>query len=194
MKNDNFIPKNKFEELLKDRTSPEDITKILGAYEMSEAAHYNKLTPSGYPVFHHSTRVTNILISELGIFSTDLIIASLLHNVLFNTDDITISILEYNFGTEVTYMIQKFTDDYKIRMGLIDQINPVSDLDDECLMLILCDCLDILRSDDFKHFLNPFSYIQVISERYIPESEKRQNQYISKLISECKKEINKLKA
>jgi (p)ppGpp synthase/HD superfamily hydrolase len=189
---ENFLSKTTLEKLLLDKVSPADISKVIGSYEMSEAAHIGQLTPTGYPIFHHSTRVAKILITELNIFEPDLIVASILHNILINSDDITLTILDYNFGSNVSYLIQRITDDFKIRIGLSNAVMELDRIDDDCLIIILSDCLDILRSNDFVNFLNPFSFMDQISHRYFPTAEKRKNENISFLLDQCKKEINKI--
>jgi hypothetical protein len=192
MIDENFLSKSTLENLLRDKISPAEISKVIGAYEMSEAAHIGQVTPLGYPTFYHSTRVANIILTELNIYDTDIIVSALLHNILMNSDDISLTILDYNFGSIVSYLIQRMTDDYKIRIGLTNTVDDPDRIDDDCLTIILCDCLDILRSNDFLNFLNPFTYMDQISKRYFQTAEKRTNKNISFLLNECKKEINKI--
>ncbi len=192
MIDENFISKITLEELLRDKISPAEISKVIGAYEMSEAVLIGQLTPSGFPIFYHSTRVAKILLTELNIFEPDLIVATLLHNILINSDEISLTILDYNFGSNVSYLVQRITDDYKIRIGLSIAVMEPDRIDDDCLIIILSDCLDILRSNDFLNFLNPFAFMDQISQRYFPAAETRTNKNISFLLNNCKKEINKI--
>ena len=190
MPEENYLKKAELEELLTDKLNPEDISKIIGAYEMAEEAQIGRLTPTGEPKFYHNTRVCRIILNELDINRPDMLITALLHNILRESDDITISIIDYNFGSYVAYLVQLICDDAE-RHETVDSISPDA-IDDDALIIILSDFLDILRTFDFSKLLNPFIYIQDIKERYFATSQKRENDKIRYLENQLRKEFNKI--
>ena len=115
-KND-YLSKADLKELLNDRINPEDTSIIIGAYEMAENAEAGETDPTGAPKFYHNTRVCRILIDELSVSAPELLITALLHNILSASSEITISIIDYNFGSYVAYLVQLISDDYAERKG-----------------------------------------------------------------------------
>jgi len=192
MLNEDFLKKSELLNLISKKIQPDSINKIMGAYEMSETSQIGHLDPNGSPKFYHTSRVCKILIKELSVFEPDLIIASLLHNILFNSKDITISIIDYNFGSYVAYLVQILTDDYSERVGEKISTIDINNLSNDSLTLILCDCLEIVRTYDFSNTLNPFQYINTIIKRYFETAKTRQDKNIDYLVIELKKEFNKL--
>lgn len=189
---DDYLSKNQLEDILAERVQPEDLNKILGAYEMAEEANSGETIPGGIPKFYHTTRVCRILLNELNINEPDLIITALLHNILSHSSEITIEIIDYNFGSYVAYLVQLISDDFAERIGArATNINPDS-IDTEALYIILSDCLDILRTLDTSSLINPFTYIEDIKKRYFETSSKRQDNKITYLINELRKEFNKI--
>ena len=189
---DDYLSKSRLEEILSDRVHPEDLNKIIGAYEMAEEANSDDTIPGGTPKFYHTTRVCRILLNELHINEPDLIITSLLHNILSYSSEITVEIIDYNFGTYVAYLVQLINDDFAERIGAENNyINPDT-IDTEALYIILSDCLDILRTLDTSSLINPFTYIEDIKKRYFATAEKRQDDKITYLLNELKKEFNKI--
>ncbi len=187
-----FLSKDELEHILTERVNPEDISKIIGAYEMAEEALSDATDTTGAPKFYHTTRVCKILLQELGIHEPDLIIAALLHNILLHSSEITLEILNYNFGSYVSYLIQLINDDYAERKGTELSIIPPDSLDTQTLYIILCDYLDILRTMDIASTLNPFKYIEEIKKRYFGTAFKREDDKITYLLNELKKEFNKI--
>lgn len=187
-----FLSKDELEHILTERVNPEDISKIIGAYEMAEEALSDATDPTGAHKFYHTTRICKILLQELGIHEPDLIIAALLHNILLHSSEITLEILNYNFGSYVSYLIQLINDDYAERKGTKSSTIPPDSLDTQALYIILCDYLDILRTMDFASPLNPFKYIEEIKKRYFATAYKRDDDKITYLLNELKKEFNKI--
>lgn len=187
-----FLSKDELEHILTERVNPEDISKIIGAYEMAEEALSDAIDPTGAPKFYHTTRVCKILLQELGIHEPDLIIAALLHNILLHSSEITLEILNYNFGSYVSYLIQLINDDYAERKGTKSSTIPPDSLDTQALYIILCDYLDILRTMEIASTLNPFKYIEEIKKRYFATAIKREDDKITYLLNELKKEFNKI--
>ena len=147
-KND-YLSKADLKELLNDRINPEDTSIIIGAYEMAENAEAGETDPTGAPKFYHNTRVCRILIDELSVSAPELLITALLHNILSASSEITISIIDYNFGSYVAYLVQLISDDYAERKGDKAPAINIESIDDDALIIILSDCLDILRTFDF---------------------------------------------
>jgi (p)ppGpp synthase/HD superfamily hydrolase len=192
MPKDNYLKKAELEELLSDKLNPEDISKIIGAYEMAEEAQEGELDPAGEPKFHHNTHVCRIVLNELSITEPDILITALLHNILKKSSEISLSIIDYNFGSSVAYLVQLICDDDAERRGDKQQtINPDT-IDDDALIVILSDFLDILRTFDTSKLLNPFVYINHIKQRYFATAQNRSNEKIRYLITELQKEFNKI--
>jgi (p)ppGpp synthase/HD superfamily hydrolase len=190
-KND-YLSKADLKELLNDRINPEDTSIIIGAYEMAENAEAGETDPTGAPKFYHNTRVCRILIDELSVSAPELLITALLHNILSASSEITISIIDYNFGSYVAYLVQLISDDYAERKGDKAPAINIESIDDDALIIILSDCLDILRTFDFGKLLNPFAYIDEIKKRYFPVALNRNKMEITYLINELRKEFNKI--
>lgn len=192
MFNDDFLTKEELQEIITKKINPDDISRIIGAYEMAETSQINQIAPDGSPKFYHTTRVCKLLLYELEIFEPDIIITSLLHNILTNQSEITINIVEYNFGTYVAYLTQLVHDDYKQRTGQSLQRKPMITNDQSALIVILADCLDTVRTLDFGTMINPFQYIHDIDKRYFSIASEMNNESINKIIKLLKIEFNKI--
>ncbi len=192
MSKNDYLSKAELEEILNDKINPEDVSKIIGAYEMAEDAESNATDPTGTPKFYHNTRVCRILIDELSITEPNLLIAALLHNILLSSSEISSSIIDYNFGSYVAYLVQFMCDDYRERQKDKPEKINIDYLDDDALIIILSDFLDMLRTFDFDKLLNPFTYIEDIKKRYFPLATKSDNDEIAYLIKEIRNEFNKI--
>jgi (p)ppGpp synthase/HD superfamily hydrolase len=192
MQPDNYFSKHDLEKILQDKIKPEEIGRIIAAYEIAESSLSDKFDPNGQPKFFHSTRLSKILLDELKISEPDIIISSLLHNILINTDDISISLIDYNFGSTVAYYVQILSDDYLILTRQKKEHLNLDFVDDDVLILMLTDCLDVIRSYDFQNFLNPFAYLDDIKNRYFEIAKKRDNEKIHYLLKEMIISFNKL--
>jgi len=192
MFNSDYLTKEELEEIITKKINPDDISRILGAYEMAETSQLNQIAPDGSPNFYHTTRVCKLLLKELEIFEPDLIITSLLHNILTNRSEITLNIVEYNFGSYVAYLTQLVHDDYYQRTGQSSQRKLISKIDQSAMIIILADCLDTVRTLDFGTMINPFQYMNDINVRYFSIAAGMNNETIDKLIKLLQIEYNKL--
>lgn len=191
MYQEQFLSRKDLETYITDKIKPEDVSKIIGAYDMAEIAMQGLKNSHGVSQFRHTTRICRIITEELKILETDLIIAALLHNILLHNTGIAPTIIDYNFGSYVAYLVQIVTDDYYSRYSDYIKLN-IDTLDDDAMILILTDCLDELRSIDFGEILNPIGFIENIKNRYFIICEPNENESIKYLISEIKKERNKI--
>ena len=192
MYQDYYFEKTDLEKLISGKIKPEDISRIIGAYEMAETSQSGLTDTNGLPKFYHTSRLPKILIQELEIYEPDLIISALLHNLLIHCKELTISLVDYNFGSSVAYYVQLLTDDYLILTRQKAEELDLTFIDDEALILILTDCLDVIRTYDFMTFLNPFAYLDDIKKRYFMIAKKRDNEKIHYLLKEIRKVFNEL--
>ncbi len=90
---------------------------IRKAFDMALEAHKDTRRKSGEPYIYHPLAVAQIAAEEIGLGTTS-IVCALLHDVVEDTD-ITLNIIEHNFSTKVTRIIDGLT---KIA-GVFDQTN-----------------------------------------------------------------------
>src|SRR5690242_20165150 len=72
--------------LLAERLGEEDLGLVRRAYEVARAAHEGQLRDEGTPYIIHPIRVATLLVEELHNYSTHLICAALLHDVIEDSD------------------------------------------------------------------------------------------------------------
>ena len=191
MYQEQFLSRQNLESYITGKIKPEDVSKIIGAYDMAEIAMQGLKNSQGVLQFRHTSRVCRIITEELNILETDLILAALLHNILLNNTGIAPTIIDYNFGSYVAYLVQIVADDYFSRYSDYIKLN-IENLDNDALILILADSLDELRSLDFGEILNPIGFIENIKNRYFRICEAKENESVKYLINEIKKERNKI--
>lgn len=90
---------------------------IRQAFDMALEAHKNMRRKSGEPYIYHPLAVAKIAAEEIGLGTTS-IVCALLHDVVEDTD-ITLKVVEHNFGNKVARIIDGLT---KIS-GVFDQTN-----------------------------------------------------------------------
>lgn len=173
------------------------IQKVLDAYEMARSVHEYQVRNDGTPYFSHSARSTKILIDELQIFDEDVLIASLLQDVLEDSDTITRGVLEYNFGSYVAYVVEMLTKDLRRAVKNPDEVDlefvmRLNSASDDCLVIKLAARLDNIRCLTFNLKRNPLVYLSTTLERYVPIAERRNNAYLHRLAAEIRKEANKV--
>lgn len=81
--------------------------RAVKAVNLAEELHKNTFRKSGEPYISHPCRITNALIS-LGINDEDILIGSMLHDVLEDTD-VTEEVLSGYFGEDATRIIKLVT-------------------------------------------------------------------------------------
>ncbi|MCU0330449.1 MAG: HD domain-containing protein [Candidatus Kapabacteria bacterium] len=177
--------------------SPLVVTKVLDAYEMSHSVHEYQRRNDGTPYFWHSTRVARILLDELNVRDGDLLIAGLLHDVLEDSDTITKSVLEYNFGAYPAFLVDILTKDLakaKLDPEAVDlaHAQSLTTAPDDALVIKLVSRLDNFRCLEFNLKRNPLSYIQNTLDRYIPLCTIRKHPALAYLTTQLRLEANKI--
>lgn len=193
MENDLLFTKDELEKCLADISSSADICRIFGAYDMAENAYLNRYRRSGAPHFFHISRICRIIVKELKISEPDLIAASMLQDILVIGCGINQEVIEYNFGSYVSYLIESLTNEnirQKQREFTLENISELGGPDG--LILRLAKSLDNLRYLDFEFSDNPISYLNSIMTKYFKLSIQTDNPHVRHLIAEIRKESNKL--
>ena len=98
--------------LLAERLGDADLALVRRAYEVARSAHEGQLRDEGTPYIIHPIRVATLLVEELHNYSTHLICAALLHDVIEDSD-ITRKQIARMFGKEVArvvWLLTKFED------------------------------------------------------------------------------------
>jgi len=188
-----FYSKEELERDLQPIQDSAQILKILGAYDMAESVYLNRYRANGNPHFFHISRICRIIISELKILESDIVIASMLQDVLNMSREINPEVLDYNFGSYVSYLIDSLTEEYKRQKQMDWKIEHIQDLGGpDGLIIRLSKCLDNLRFLDFDIVQNPISYLNSIKLKYFDVAEHIENKHISYLLNEIRKESNKI--
>ena len=187
------------ENLLADlmgKVDPLELNKIESAYEMADNALYDKLLNDGTSLFFHSTRVCKILIQELAIDEPELLISSLLHEVILHCEDINSEIITFNFGNYVSFMSEILNDEIEIfalKNNEIENLQKISNrvpLDDYLIMK-LAEILDKTRSIDSTINFNPMSEFHSLTANVLPFAENNPNSKIQYLVNAIKHEKNR---
>ncbi|MBN9399203.1 MAG: bifunctional (p)ppGpp synthetase/guanosine-3',5'-bis(diphosphate) 3'-pyrophosphohydrolase ['Candidatus Kapabacteria' thiocyanatum] len=194
--NRTFLSYEELEARLAAKVEPLAISRVLDAYEMARNVHEFQKRNDGTPYFYHSTRVARILMDELGAYDTDLLIAALLHDVLEDSDTITKAVLDYNFGSYVTYLVVTLTKDlskHKTDPDTVDiaHAEVLKSAGEDCLLIKLAARLDNFRCLYFNLKRNPLIYVRNTFERYLPLADATQNRGLHHLAAEIRKEANK---
>lgn len=194
--NTTFLRIEELEARLATNGDPIHATKVLDAYEMARSVHEFQTRNDGAPYFYHSTRVARILMDELGIYDADLLIASMLHDVLEDSDTITKTVLEYNFGSYVAYLVDTLTKDLSKARNDPDGVDvahaeALKSASEDALIVKLASRLDNFRCLGYNLKRNPLVYIRNTTERYLPLADASVNPHLHKLAEEIRKESNK---
>lgn len=195
--NQTFLSKSELREKLLPVIGAVELNRIMCAYEMAENVHQFQLRNDGTPYFWHPTRVTRILLDELGIKEPDVLVAALLHDTLEDSDILNPEVLEYNFGPYVSFMVETLTKEIRVEDGpLREQIDKeyverLKQSPEDCRIIKLADRLDNFRCLEFNLKRNPYKYVKETSEHYMPMAEGSQNMHMMYLLKELKKERNK---
>jgi GTP pyrophosphokinase len=195
--NQTFLSKTELRERLMPVVGAVELNKVLNAYEMAENVHQFQRRNDGTPYFWHPTRVTKILLDELGITDPDVLITGLMHDTLEDSDILTPEVLEYNFGPYVGYMIETLTKDVKVEDGPLretidkEYVERLKQSPEDCRIIKLADRLDNIRCLGFNLKRNPYKYVKETSERYMPMAEGSDNMHLMYLLKELRAERNK---
>ncbi len=172
------------------------LSRVLDAYEMAASVHEFQTRNDGTPYFYHCTRTARILLDELAVYDTDILIASLLHDVLEDSETITRGVLEFNFGSYVAYMVEVLTKDLdRARLDPeavdLEHADILSRASEDCLMIKLAARLDNVRCLAFNLKRNPLVYLRNTLERYVPIAEGSSSPQLQLLASKIRLEANK---
>lgn len=193
MDSKSYFSREELENLIAGKSSSLDIFKIFGAYDMAESAYQNKYRMSGTPHFYHISRICKIVVEELKILESDIVIASMLQDILIVSDDVDLQVIEFNFGKYAAFLIESLTFENKRQKQREFRITDIKELGSpDGLLLRLAKSLDNLRYLDFELLENPISYLNSVINRYFYIAEKSEEKFIHYLLNEIKKESNKL--
>lgn len=195
--NESYLSREELERLLRElEVAAVEINKVIDAYDMAESVHESQKRPDGTPYFWHPSRVAKIILVELNQTDTNIISAALLHDTLEDSHVLTPEILDLNFGTYTSYLVQQLTKDIKAE-GILKEavekeyIAKLMAASEDARMLKLADRLDTYRCLEFNVKRNPIKYIMQTQEHYFPLAQGSQNPRLKYLIKELQKEQNK---
>lgn len=97
-----------FEELIRKYFIPSQVHLIMMAYRFSKYGHRGQQRDGGGRYFDHPRQASVILLSQ-GVFEHEIIIATLLHDVMEDSFILTWEDLEYIFGSRVCTMVKLVT-------------------------------------------------------------------------------------
>ncbi|MBI3258433.1 MAG: bifunctional (p)ppGpp synthetase/guanosine-3',5'-bis(diphosphate) 3'-pyrophosphohydrolase [Ignavibacteriae bacterium] len=194
--NQTTISRIELEESLVQHCNPMELNKVMSAFELSESVHEGQIRGDGSAYFYHCARVCKILLNEMGITDIDVLAAALLHDVIEDSPTLSISVLEYNFGRYVAYLVETLTKDLERREIEPDEVDKehielLKQSSSDCLLIKLAARLDNFRCLEFNLKRNPHRYIQETEELYIPLVENSDIPHLTYLVIELKKERNK---
>jgi guanosine-3',5'-bis(diphosphate) 3'-pyrophosphohydrolase len=195
--NETYLTRKDLESLLRDRgIDAVAVNKVLDAYDMAESVHEFQKRPDGTPYFWHPSRVTKIMLIELNHTDANILCAALLHDTLEDSHVLTPEILELNFGSYTSYLVQKLTKDIKAEGAMKEwvereYIEKLLAASEDARMLKLADRLDTYRCLEFNVKKNPIKYIMQTQEHYFPLAKDSHDPRLKYLIKELQKEQNK---
>jgi GTP diphosphokinase / guanosine-3',5'-bis(diphosphate) 3'-diphosphatase len=195
--NETLLARDELETLLRDRgLSALEVNQVLDAYEMAESVHEYQKRPDGTPYFWHPSRVAKICVVELNRYEPAIVCAALLHDTLEDSHVLTPEIIELNFGSYTSYLVQKLTKDIKAEGPMKEwvekeYIEKLMQASEDARMLKLADRLDTYRCLQFNVKRNPIKYIMETTEHYFPLAQGSLNPRLRYLIKELQKEQNK---
>lgn len=194
--NHTYFTQQALESALRDKVDPVELTRVVSAYELAESVHESQVRLDDSPYFFHSTRVCQIILQELHIDDPDVLCAALLHDVLEDSDTITRSVLEFNFGEYVAYIVDTLTKDFS-QHGIdpeqtdLEHVHVLRHSSEDCLLIKLAVRLDNFRCLQFDLKRNPMKYITNTLERYVPMAKDSSNPALQKLTTALQQESNK---
>jgi (p)ppGpp synthase/HD superfamily hydrolase len=195
--NETYLSRDELEKLLRElEVAAVEINKVIDAYDMAESVHEFQKRPDGTPYFWHPSRVAKIVLVELNQTDTNIISAALLHDTLEDSHVLTPEILDLNFGTYTSYLVQQLTKDIKAEGAMKDWVEKeyiakLMAASEDARMLKLADRLDTYRCLEFNVKRNPIKYIMQTQEHYFPLAHGSSNPRLKYLIKELQKEQNK---
>ncbi len=179
------------------KVDPVELTTVLGAYEMANSVHEYQLRNDSTPYFWHLTRVARIVIHELEYLNADVISATLLHDVLEDSDIITAEVLKYNFNSYISYIVEVLTKNIRLMGAQREQedqqyIERLRYSSIDCKIVKFAERLDNYRCLEFGVKRNPFGYIEVTERDYYPMAREEQNAALDRIVDEMNRIKRKL--
>jgi GTP pyrophosphokinase len=153
-----------------------EIAQVRRAYEVAQAAHLGQMRDEGTPYIVHPIRVAVCLVDELGLNSTKLICAALLHDVIEDSAVTREDISEW-FNDEIAEIVWLLTKLQEV--SLREYLARIEEARDTGAPIVkLCDRLDNLRSVIHTPRLEKKRrYIRTTEEHYLPLAA-RTNRYL----------------
>jgi len=137
-----------FFQRLKPFFVPSTLLDVELAYTLAKFSHRSQVRKEvdgeGQPVryFEHIRRVALVLIDEAKIINREMVIASLLHDGMEDTRDLTPAMIEHCFGPDVTQMVMTLS---KVpKDGYLERFYTSTDW--RVYLIKACDRLDNVRS------------------------------------------------
>jgi GTP pyrophosphokinase len=128
---------------LSPRLARDEMSQVQNAYELARASHAGQMRDEGTPYILHPIRVATVLSEELGLYSSELACAALLHDVIEDTN-VTCEQIRLEFGDRVARIVSLLTKLPHVSLaGYLAAIEDASDL--KAPLVKLCDRLDNLR-------------------------------------------------
>jgi GTP pyrophosphokinase len=129
--------------LLRPHLEPDEMGRVLDAYELARVSHEGQMRDEGTPYILHPIRVATILSEELGLYSSELACAALLHDVIEDTG-VTCEQVRAEFGDRVAQIVWLLTKLPEVSLaGYLAAIEEAREL--KAAIVKLCDRLDNLR-------------------------------------------------
>jgi (p)ppGpp synthase/HD superfamily hydrolase len=175
---------------------PIDVTRVLDAYEMARNVHEFQRRNDGTPYFFHASRTVKILMDELHVYDSDILIASLLQDVLEDSDAISRTVLDYNFGSYVAYVVEMLTKDLKRARSQpeevdLEHVEKLKTASADCVLIKLVSRLDNIRCLSFNLKRNPLQYLYTTFERYVPIADASDDLRLYKVAAMIRAESNR---
>ena len=172
---------------------------ILSAYEMAGSVHEFQLRKDATPYFWHISRVAKILIRELKYYNAEVIAASLLHDVLEDSDIITAEVIKYNFSPYIAYIVEVLTKNVKLLGPMRQQeeqqyVERLQFSSIDCKIIKFTERLDNFRCLEFGVKRNPFQYVEETETIYYPLVANESNRLLDYLVGEMNNVKGKLLA
>ncbi len=108
-------------EVMKNRVSPEELTKIKEAFELAKVAHAPQKRKTGEPYIFHPIAVATIAAEEL-MLDVPTVMAAFLHDVVEDTP-YTLQDIRERFGDEVAFLVDVVTKKEKVKYDSSRQVD-----------------------------------------------------------------------
>lgn len=193
--NQTYLTKEDIILKLEKEISSIELNKIISAYEMADNVYGDSKLSDGSLIFFHATRVCNILLCEFNIKDSDILSAALLHNIYIFDEEISVEIIDLNFGPYVAFLLESLIDDFDFIED--EPIRFSNDKDfripkDDYLLIWLSNQLDTIRSFEFIVSTENLNILSEIDEKLSNVSNTNHNDTIVKMVQLLKYERNKL--